>query len=178
MQHIALEKQHRAQVTQLFRQSFTEHEGADEGDLIAQLVHELSGTLNHIDPVGYATLENDEIIGAILFTRLEFSSPVSVYLLSPVAVATEHQQKGVGQALIRHGLNALKTKAVSVVITYGDPNFYGKVGFEPLPESVIKAPMPLSHPIGWQGQSLQDGPIPTLQGQPTCHVVFRDPALW
>jgi len=53
-------------------------------------------------------------------------------MLAPVAISTEHQGKGVVQALINHGLNELKNRSVAVAITYGDPSYYSKVGFRAL----------------------------------------------
>jgi len=99
-------------------------------------------------------------------------------MLAPVAVSTEHQGKGVGQALIKYGLNELKNRSVAVAITYGDPSFYSKVGFRSLPEIVIQAPLRLSMPEGWLGQSLTEQPIPTINERPTCVKEFNDPAYW
>ncbi len=99
-------------------------------------------------------------------------------MLAPVAVDTEHQGKGVGQTLINYGLNELKNRSVSVAITYGDPSFYSKVGFRTLSENVIQAPMNLSMPEGWLGQSLMGEPIPTIKERPKCVKEFNDPAYW
>jgi predicted N-acetyltransferase YhbS len=93
-------------------------------------------------------------------------------------VSTEHQGKGVGQALIQYGLNALKNRSVAVAITYGDPSFYSKVGFQSLSENTIKAPVRLSMPEGWLGQSLTNGPIPTINERPTCVREFNDAVYW
>jgi predicted N-acetyltransferase YhbS len=65
-----------------------------------------------------------------------------------------------------------------VAITYGDPSFYSKVGFQPLSENSIRAPLKLSIPEGWLGQSLNVNSIPTLNERPTCVKAFNDPALW
>jgi predicted N-acetyltransferase YhbS len=99
-------------------------------------------------------------------------------MMAPVAVLPARQRAGVGQALIRHGLSALELRSVSIVVTYGDPSFYGKVGFGPLPENVVAAPRPLSMPHGWLGQSLTGRPIPTLHGRPSCVAEFDDAAYW
>lgn len=99
-------------------------------------------------------------------------------MLAPVAVSTEHQRQGVGQALIQHGLNELKNRSAAVAITYGDLSFYSKVGFQPLSENTIKAPVRLSMPEGWLGQSLTNGPIPTISDRPTCVKEFNDPVYW
>jgi putative acetyltransferase len=99
-------------------------------------------------------------------------------MLAPVAVRKEHQGKGVGQALITFGLDELKNRSVDVAITYGDPSYYSKVGFQALPESVIQAPLKLSMPEGWLGQSLTGDPIQTIKERPTSVKEFNDPAYW
>lgn len=99
-------------------------------------------------------------------------------MLAPVAVSTEHQGKGVGQALINYGLNELKNRSVDIAITYGDPAFYRKVGFLPLSEKIIQAPLTLSMPEGWLGQSLTDDPIPTITDRPKCVEAFNNPVYW
>jgi len=99
-------------------------------------------------------------------------------MLAPVAVGTEYQGKGVGQALITYGLNELKNRSVAVAITYGDPSFYSMVGFQTLSEDVIRAPMKLSMPEGWLGQSLTEKPISTINERPTCVKEFNDPVYW
>lgn len=165
-------------ISDLFTAVFTSSEGEKEGKLIGKLALELASNIDNKDIIGFGAYENDALIGAIFFTRLHFAAPVQVYMLAPVAVHTEHQGKGVGQDLINYGLNQLKSRCVGVVITYGDPAFYSRVGFQPLPESVIQAPLKLSMPQGWLGQSLTGGEIPAINERPTCVKAFNDPAYW
>ena len=67
---------------------------------------------------------------------------------------------------------------MAVAITYGDPSFYSKVGFRALSENVIQAPIKLTMPEGWLGQSLTGEPIPTINERPICLKEFNDPAFW
>jgi len=173
-----LERTHRAEVTELFRSVFTESEGDEEGSLLAKLVAELAENIDNDQIICLGAYENATLIAAIFFTRLECHEPVQVHMLSPVAVSTEHQGKGIGQALIKHGLDMLKKESIDAVVTYGDPAFYSKVGFQTLPETKFKAPQPLSMPQGWLGQSLTSAPILTIQQRPTCVAAFNDPAHW
>lgn len=99
-------------------------------------------------------------------------------MLSPVAVTTANQGRGTGQAMIRFGLDELKNRSGALVVTYGDPAFYSKVGFQALSEDVIQAPLPLSMPEGWLGQSLSGEAIPNLKSRPTCVREFDNPAYW
>lgn len=99
-------------------------------------------------------------------------------MLAPVAVSTDYQGKGVGQALINYGLSELKNRSATVAVTYGDPSFYSKVGFQTLSENVVQAPLTLSMPEGWLGQSLTGEPIPIINERPTCVKEFDDSGYW
>ncbi|QDU11835.1 GNAT family N-acetyltransferase [Gimesia aquarii] len=173
-----LDKRNQSEVTDLFRSVFTASEGEKEGKLIGNLASELSSNIDNQEIICLGTYENEILIAVIFFTRLRFNESIRVYMLAPVAVSIDHQRKGVGQALINYGLNELKNRAVNVAVTYGDPAFYSKVGFEALSENVIQAPLELSIPVGWQGQSLSEEPIPVIKERPICVSEFNDPVYW
>jgi len=99
-------------------------------------------------------------------------------MLAPVAVSTAYQGRGIGQTLIQFGLSELKNRSAGVAITYGDPAFYSKAGFQPLSEAVIQAPLPLSMPEGWLGQSLINKTLPILKSRPSCVQAFDNPDYW
>jgi predicted N-acetyltransferase YhbS len=165
-------------LTQLFTSTFGYSEGEDEGALIGSLVAKLSAGIDGREIHCFGAVENELLVGAIFFTRLQFADRAPIYMLAPVAVSTDHQKSGVGKALIRHGLNELANQGALVAVTYGDPSYYEKVGFKPLSESVLKAPLALSMPHGWLGQSLTQEAIHARAERPTCVEAFRDPAYW
>ncbi|SFP14840.1 putative acetyltransferase [Cohaesibacter marisflavi] len=167
------------QIVNLFSATFTASEGADEGDLIGTLVSNLLGSTQPHDIYVFTAIDDGEIVGGAIFTRLLYADDArSVYILSPMAVATNRQGEGVGQALLNHALAVLRDDGVAVAITYGDPTFYGKVGFLPLDEDTAASPLPLSVPVGWVGQSLTDKPLLPLKGKCTCVSALNDPAIW
>lgn len=167
------------EIIALFRSTFADSEGAAEGDLIGELVSDLLTTTPDQDLVGFAATEPDTLIAAILFTRLTYGNDTRiVFLMSPVAVATSQQGKGIGQKLISHGLDILRKQGVDVAITYGDINFYGRVGFEQISEDIARAPQPLQYPHGWLGQALNSEHLSPLQGASTCVPAFDNPELW
>ena len=178
MNHKVLDKNSHRGLTNLFTAVFTSSEGEKEGRLIGNLASELSSGIDDQEIICFGTYEEESIIAAIFFTRLRFNEAIQVYMLAPVAVSTKHQGKGVGQALINYGLNEIKKRSVAVVITYGDLSFYSKVGFQTLSENVIQAPLKLSMPEGWLGQSLSEEPIPTINERPRCVKKFNDPVYW
>ena len=178
MNHKILDKTNLEDIACLFMSVFTASEGEDEGKVIGKLASELASGIDNQDIICFGTYDKESLIGSIFFTRLRFTEVIQVYMLAPVAVSTKHQGKGVGQGLIQHGLHELKSRSVAVAITYGDPSYYSQVGFRVLPENVIQAPLRLSMPEGWLGQSLTEQPIPPIHERPTCVKAFNDPAYW
>ena len=178
MHHQVLNNNSHQSISNLFTSVFTSSEGKKEGRLIGNLASELSSGIDNQEIICFGTYDKESIIGVIFFTRLRFTQALQVYMLAPVAVSTIYQGKGVGQALIKYGLNELKKRSVAVVITYGDPSFYSKVGFQELSENIIQPPLKLSLPEGWLGQSLSDVPIPTINERPRCVQEFNDPVYW
>ena len=178
MIHKFIDKSSQKEIADFFRSVFTASEGETEGELIGTLAHDLASNVDNKDVICLGTYDDATLIGCIFFTRLKFGDPVSVFMLAPVAVSTSHQRQGVGQALINFGLEELKKRSVKIAITYGDPAYYIKTGFQPLSESTIQAPHKLSMPHGWIGQSLRGKPIPVIAGRPACDSAFDNPAYW
>jgi putative acetyltransferase len=167
------------EITALFRASFAASEGPDEGAAIAALVGRLLGSLSGDDLRVFLAQDAGSLCGAVLFTPLVYpEDPRRVVLLSPMAVAPDRQGQGIGQALLRHALAALRDSGVQVALTYGDIAFYGRVGFACIPQDTARPPLPLSMPHGWLGQALDGGALAPLRGHSRCVAAFDDPALW
>jgi putative acetyltransferase len=178
MNYKILDNKNEKQITELFTSVFTASEGENEGKLIGNLSSELASNIDNEKIICFGVYENEILTGSIFFTNLRFNESILVYMLAPVAVNTEHQGKGIGQALINYGINELKKRSVNVIITYGDPSFYSKVGFQALSENIIQAPLKLSMPFGWLGQSLTGEPIQPINEHPVCVKEFNNPVYW
>ena len=163
----------------LYQSAFTTAEGEAEGTLIAQLVRDL---LDQTPPADIHVVHGrikDQIVAAAIFTRLTYAEDLrSVFLLSPMAVAPDHQRQGHGEALLRAALDHLRTNKVDVAITYGDPAYYKRVGFQPMTPQQAQPPLPLSMPFGWIGQNLHDGTVPQLTGPSACVAALNRPEIW
>lgn len=163
----------------LFQSTFTDSEGEAEGQLIGMLARNLLSSTAELDIFAFSALEAGSVIGSIVFTRMTYPDDDRVvFLLAPVAVATSHHRQGVGSDLIRHGLDVLRNRGVDVVLTYGDINFYAKVGFAQITENVAKAPLPLQYPEGWLSQSLVAPVLKPLIGRGFCVEALNDGAYW
>ena len=166
------------QIKSLFTKVFSDSESESEGILIGNLAYELMTETDEVDLYGFVAIEQEVIIGCIFFSRLTFDSGINAFILSPVAVHTDYQGKGVGQQLINYGINTLKNEGVELIMTYGDPNFYSKVGFKPVNEETIKAPLRLTYPEGWLGHSLNSNSVDPIAGQPSCVKALNKPEYW
>lgn len=163
----------------LFKDTFSDSEGPAEGALIGELVSQLLANTSKEDLHCFTAYDDNEPTGAILFTRLSFPEDVrTVWMLAPVAVATRAQRKGVGQALIRYGLDKMASQGAEVAVTYGDPKYYGRFGFSQVSADVVAPPLQLQFPEGWMAQSLTDTPLTPLKGSSACVAAFNDPAYW
>jgi putative acetyltransferase len=70
------------------------------------------------------------VIGHIAFSPVTISDGTpNWYGLGPVSVLPEHQRKGIGQALIKHGLSRLKDMNAQGCCLVGHPDYYKKFGF-------------------------------------------------
>ncbi|WP_462322844.1 GNAT family N-acetyltransferase [Halochromatium sp.] len=168
-----------AAIIELFRATFTASEGEEEGALIGDLVRNLLASTAERDRFVFVTEGDGAIIGGIIFSRLSYAQDHrTVFVLGPVAVATDQQGKGIGQRLLSHGLARLRSAGVDIVLTYGDPTYYEKVGFRPISEADATAPFKLSQPEGWLAQSLTDRSLTPLKGPPRCVDALNDPVFW
>lgn len=166
------------EIKSLFTAVFSDSEGQSEGLLIGNLAYELMTETDRKDLYGFTALEQDTLIGCIFFSRLTFESDICAFILSPVAILTSHQGRGVGQELINFGIQCLKAAGVELVVTYGNPDYYAKVGFHPITEETVRAPRQLTYPHGWLGQSLVGASIEPMAGRSTCVKALDKPEYW
>ncbi len=166
------------EIKKLFTKVFSDSEVPSEGLLIGRLAYDLMTGTDAQDLYGFIAMENEKIIGSIFFTRLTFERDVNAFLLSPVAIHTNYQGKGIGQKLINFGINHLKENGVRLVFTYGDSKFYTKVGFSLITEKIAKAPLTLTYPEGWLGQSLVSDEIEPIANNSYCVEALNKPKYW
>jgi putative acetyltransferase len=167
------------EIIALFKHTFTDSEGQEEGNLIGTLVKRFLETTPKEDIRVFLTLDMNTVVGAVVFSRLTFEeSTVNTWLLSPAAVASQLQGTGVGKGLIRFAHDHLKAEGVKQLVTYGDIKFYSKVGYVPITEEVIPSPHKLSYPEGWIAQGLTDEGLIPIKGKAYCAEALNAPELW
>jgi putative acetyltransferase len=166
-------------IVALFEATFTASEGAEEGAVIGNLVREMFADVPEVEIAVFSAVDDGRLVGAVVFTAMDYPQDGRrVMILSPMAVATDRQGEGIGQRLIRHGLDDLRARGVDVVLTYGDPAFYSRVGFAVITEEDARPPVPLQYPEGWLGQVLAGGAFVPLIGPSRCVAPLARPEYW
>lgn len=167
-------------VIELFTRTFARSEGIAEGRAIGSLVQGLFDSTPVEDLFPFLALQGEEVIGALFFTRLHSDAAPHrhITLMAPVAVEPAWQGRSVGRGLITHALWKMRGHGAEIAVTYGDPNFYTKIGFRPIDTSVLPSPLPLTRPEGWLGQPLGPVRLEKTPGPVRCVPAFFDAAYW
>jgi len=108
---------------------------ADEARLVDALRDNKKFTLSLV------ALIDDRVVGHILFTPVTIDSgdqSFDAIGLAPLAVLPELQNKGVGSALTRVGLEELCHAGHECVVVLGHPDYYPRFGFVPASRYGIK----------------------------------------
>lgn len=92
-------------------------------------------------------IEACQIVGHVAFSRVFFDEAFKGwYGLGPVAVWPHLQRRGIGSALIEHGLAELKLNGALGCVLIGDPTYYcrfgfvgdGRLSYRDLPSNVVQ----------------------------------------
>ena len=109
----------------------------------ATLVDMLRENPDFIPELSFVAECDGQIVGYILFFPIAIISKQdrhSSLALAPMAVHPKHQRKGVGKALVEHGLTEARHSGFDSVIVLGHQEYYPRFGFRPASLYNIKAP--------------------------------------
>ena len=111
--------------------------------------------------------ERSQILGHVAFSPVRINGEAGDwYGLGPVSVWPDRQRTGIGQAVIRDGLQRLRSLGAGGCVLLGNPAYYGRFGFESDPDLFYNVGAP---PGAFQRLTL-DGSRPS--GEVTFHPAF------
>jgi len=141
--------------------------GPDEADLVDKLRtdgHALISLVAELDA---------GLVGHILFSRMWIRSQagalISAVALAPVAVLPEHQRRGVGGRLIRHGLELLRARGEKITLVVGHPDYYPRFGFSTQKARSLESPFPAE---AFMAIELSAGALDGVQGSVVYPAAF------
>ena len=107
----------------------------------AELVRSLRRTPEYLPELSFVAEIEGALAGHIAFSRVTIEPGDEPGLaLAPVAVIPARQGRGIGGALIRHGLQVAAARGERFVVVLGHPEYYPRFGFEPAEPFGVSAP--------------------------------------
>lgn len=129
-----------ATIETLVRRAFAEHTGYSNGDDEVALINEIRAGRYYRPELSFVALLGDEIVGHFLLSDFPLSpAPNGGYdpmakagfvLLCPVAVHADYYRQGIGETMLRLGLERAKQLDYKGILVEGDFHFYNRLGFE------------------------------------------------
>ncbi|MBX2833118.1 MAG: N-acetyltransferase [Rhodospirillales bacterium] len=79
--------------------------------------------------------EAGELVGCIAFSPVTIDGKACKWFgLGPVAVTPDRQGMGIGSELVQSGMRHLRADDARGCVVLGEPDYYGRFGFAPLPD--------------------------------------------
>ena len=129
----------RSIVVELVRGAFAHdgRDGAEEVDIVEQ-----TWALGLDDVIDLVAVQDDVIVGHVLGAPGTLGT-TKLLAVAPLAVLPSHQGKGIGSQLMPDLLRRAEDDAWPAVVLLGNPDYYGRFGFEPAgPLGLAYAPVP------------------------------------
>ena len=102
----------------------------------AKSAYALRAGVPSIAALSFVAVQDGDILGCIRFTPVAVdplagsAAMTGLLLLGPLAVEPAHHGVGIGQSLVDHGLAAAAALEYQAAILVGDPEYYGRFGFD------------------------------------------------
>ncbi len=112
-----------------------EHSDGNEQELVIKLRKSKS----FIPELSLVAVDNNKIIGYILFTKIKIVNNTEL-ALAPLAILPEYQRKGIGTNLIKKGHEIANQLNYNYSVVLGNDKYYHKLGYIPASNYNIKAP--------------------------------------
>jgi len=151
-----------------------------ESETVASLAVDLLAETTAPETFSFVAESDAKIVGHVAFSPVSDAHADGFlgYILAPLAVDPSFQKRRIGTQLIEHGVAQLSKIAVDIVFVYGDPNFYGRFGFQPDGALKYVPPYELQFPFGWLSKPLADVDSFAPSGNLSCVSSLCRPDIW
>lgn len=145
--------------------------GDDHGEAVVRLVAGLRASPAYVPELALVAEDEGRIAGFVAFSRAPLGER-SVLLLSPLAVATAVQRRGIGSGLVEAALARAEAAGEPLVVLEGVAEYYPRFGFEPAVALGIEKPYASIPDIAFMAKRLA-AYDPALRGRLEYPEPFR-----
>ena len=110
----------------------------------------------------HVALADDALVGSLRFWPVTISGTTAA-LLGPLAVKAALQGRGIGKALVKHGLGRARELGYGLTVLVGSPEYYRPFGFVPAAPLGLTLPGPVE-PERFQVRELAPGWLALARG--------------
>ena len=138
----------------------------------ARLVEAIRACDEFVPELTLVAVEDGRIVGHVMFSYSALEgSDTGLLQLSPLSVAPDRQNSGIGAALTREALRLADERGEPLVLVLGHPEYYPRFGFRPASTLGLEAPNP-----DWPDEAFMAVPLtaydPALRGRVTFAPPF------
>ena len=129
----------------------------------AKSAYRLRDGVEPVAGLSFVAIENGAFRASLRFWPVVIGMEQSL-LLGPLAVQSDQRGRGIGIALMKHGIEAARALGHASIILVGDEPYYVRVGFARIAPGRVRFPGPVD-PARILGMSLRHNVMLTLKGE-------------
>jgi len=164
------------EIRELVRRTFAEHTGYSDGSSETALIDEIRRSPFYKPELSFVALLNGKIVGHFMLSDFSLSptpqggydpnAKTDLLMLAPVSVHADYFRQGIGETMLRKGLEIAKSLDYKGINVEGDYHFYNRFGFITSTEYNIHATsgIPLHEPRCMMVQECRPGSLDGTSG--------------
>jgi putative acetyltransferase len=148
----------------------------DGRDAEPRLVEAIRSTDTFIPELSLVAEAAGRVIGHILFSKIVVETRNESLVgisLAPMAVHPSHQNRGIGSALVQHGIEKVRALGYPFIIVLGHPWFYPRFGFSAELARTLECPFGECGEA-WMALELVPGALQGVKGKAIFPSYFMD----